>query len=81
MALACDFSDLPSAAVPGIKAGLSKSHILNEEIGKIAADANPKQIILTHLAGGTDLEGNIDLYKKAGYSGKVIQAYDGLMVT
>jgi ribonuclease BN (tRNA processing enzyme) len=78
--MACDFSDLPPAAVPGIKAGLSKSHILNEEIGKVAAGANPNHMILTHLAGGTDFEGNAKLYKNAGYTGKVSEAFDGLAV-
>jgi len=78
--LAGDFSDLPPAAVPGIKAGLGKSHILNEDIGRAASEATPKQMILTHLAGGMDLEGNVKLYRKAGYMGKVIQAYDGFVI-
>ncbi len=79
--LACDFSDLPPAAVPGIKAGLSKSHILNEDIGRVANEATPKQMILTHLAGGMDLPANIRLYRDAGYKGEVIQAHDGLTIS
>jgi ribonuclease BN (tRNA processing enzyme) len=78
--LACDFSDLPPAAVPGIKAGLSKSHILNEDIGRVAVEANPKQLILTHLSGGLKLEANSALYSKAGFQGKVIEARDGLVL-
>jgi len=78
--MSCDFSDLPPPAVPMIKAGLSKSHITNEDIARVAKETAPKQMVLTHLAGGMDFKGNVKLYQEAGYSGKVIQAQDGLVI-
>ena len=50
------------------------------DIGRVAAEATPAQMVLTHLAGGMDFEGNVKLYKKAGYQGKVIEARDGLVI-
>lgn len=78
--MSCDFSDLPPPVAAKIKAALSKSHITNEDIARVANETVPKQMVLTHLAGGMDFEGNATLYREAGYSGKVIQAYDGLVI-
>lgn len=78
--LSNDLRDLPPKAQKAITANLAKSHIKNEEIARVLGDAQPKTVILSHLSGKMDLESNKELYKKAGYTGEVLQAYDGLVV-
>ncbi len=76
-ALTSSFSDLPAPVAAKVKAGLSQSHITNEDIARIAAEAQPETIVITHILANTDPEGSAALYKKAGYTGEVDVAYDG----
>lgn len=76
-----DFSDLPPEAAPKIMENLLKSHISNNEIAKVAADAAPAKFVLAHLSGAMDLQANTKLYREAGYKGEVIEAVDGLRIT
>jgi ribonuclease BN (tRNA processing enzyme) len=78
--MSVDFNDLSPEAAEKIKGNLLKSHISNDEIAKVAADASPKKLVLTHLSGEMDLAANIRLYREAGYKGEVIQAEDGLVI-
>ncbi|MDC7126546.1 MAG: MBL fold metallo-hydrolase [Spirochaetales bacterium] len=80
-ALTGAFSDLPPEAAASIKAGLSQSHIFNEDIARIVSDAQPSTTVITHILADTDYEGSKALYQKAGYAGKVVEAYDGIVFT
>ncbi len=79
--MSIDFSDLPPEAAPKIKENLSRSHISNDEIARVAADASPGKFVLTHLSGTLDLAANTEKYRAAGYTGEVIEARDGLKLT
>lgn len=79
--MSVDFSDLPPEAASKVKKNLLKSHISNEEIARVAADASPGKFVLTHLSGTLDLAANTKKYRDAGYAGEVIEARDGLKIT
>jgi ribonuclease Z len=56
-----------------IKPQLASAHITLEEIGKIAAEANVKQVVLNHLMNGEiDADLTSEIIKEQGYEGNVI---------
>ena len=75
-----EMTDLPEQARNGMRKSLLKSHISSEEIGEIAAEAQPKKLVLTHLGGVVDLQATKDLYKEAGFKGDTIEAKDGMII-
>jgi ribonuclease BN (tRNA processing enzyme) len=51
---------------------MRKAHMSNEDIAKIVAKAQPKQVVLTHLPPGKiDVEATIKVVRSEGYKGKV----------
>lgn len=52
---------------------MSKAHMSNEDIAVIAAKANVKKLILTHLPPGKiDADATIKIIRKNGYKGEII---------
>lgn len=64
--------DGSDAAVPGLVAHMEQDHLTPEEVGKLAASAGVKAVVLTHLVPGDD--GEADL---SGYVTGVIARYRG----
>ena len=77
---AANFDDVPADFRETLKKNLSRAHIMNEDIGIVAAAASPANLVLVHWSGGLTLENSIDLYREAGYTGHVIKGIDGLVI-
>ncbi|HCX65846.1 MAG TPA: hypothetical protein DHN33_11635 [Eubacteriaceae bacterium] len=78
-----DYSDVPEDFRDQLIGSLSKSHILNEEIGQIAKESNAEHLVLTHLGGEvTDalVDANTEVYREQGFEGDVTFGYDGMVI-
>lgn len=76
-----DFSGLPADKAENLKNGLKNSHAITEDLARMAADADAKKVVLTHLGlGKTDMQKIIKEFKKAGFEGDLVIAEDGLVV-
>lgn len=65
-------SGLSAAAIGPIMAHMAEDHLTGSEIGKLAAAARVKQVVITHLAPGLDSEADT-----TGYTAGITQHYRG----
>lgn len=70
--LAMEKKMMPPAALKGATAHLTQDHLTPAEVGKLAQAAGVKQVVLTHLAPGSD--GETDL---SGYTRDLATYYKG----
>lgn len=72
--------DLPEKRLEGMKIHLSRHHLAPGDLGKLAAKAGAKALVVTHLVpGGAMTQGHIEAYTKeiaAEFSGKITIAND-----
>jgi ribonuclease BN (tRNA processing enzyme) len=81
--LAVGDSHLAESALAGVKAHMWKEHLPPENVGKMAAKAGVKMVVLTHFAPGLDSESDAERYTAAVrqfYSGPVIAGRDLLEI-
>jgi ribonuclease BN (tRNA processing enzyme) len=64
--------DLPPAMLPNMIKHMEEDHLTPSEIGKLAAAAGVKQVVLTHVAPGMDGEAGLD-----GYVNGIAPAFGG----
>jgi ribonuclease BN (tRNA processing enzyme) len=56
-------------------------HMDVEKGAKTAVEANPKKVVLTHFGPAPiELDKIISIFRKAGYDGEIIEAFDGLEI-
>lgn len=70
---------LPAKRLEGVKKHLATHHLTASELGKMAANANVKELVVTHLVPGSMTEKHFKTYKKiiaAEFSGKITFAND-----
>jgi ribonuclease BN (tRNA processing enzyme) len=64
--------DLPPAMLPGMIKHMEEDHLTPAEIGKLAAAAHVKQVVLTHIAPGMDGETGLE-----GYTNGIAPTFGG----
>jgi ribonuclease BN (tRNA processing enzyme) len=70
---------LPPAAVAPLVAHMRLDHLTPEDVGKIAARAGVREVVLTHLSPGLDSEKDLSGYTRGiapTFKGKVVVAVD-----
>ena len=71
--------DIPASALAPMLAHMEQDHLTPVQVGRLAAKANVKRVVLTHLAPGMDDEEGTTGYIKGiagSYSGPVSVAHD-----
>lgn len=72
-------SQLPPAMLPAMLKHMEEDHLTPVEIGKLAAKAGVKEVVLTHIVPGSDGERDMSGYTKGiapTYSGPVYLSHD-----
>lgn len=72
--------NVPESARKGVLSHLEHNHVTPLEIGKMAARANVKKVVLTHLVPGEDNESDPAIYTDGiseNFKGPVVVANDG----
>lgn len=70
---------IPAKQLEGLKYHLSRHHLTPSELGKMAANAGAKELVVTHLVGAAMTEKHLKAYEKeiaAEFSGKITIAND-----
>jgi len=71
--------NMPAPAIKGMEAHLRNHHITPEQVGDMAARAEAKKVVVTHMAPGVDDPAMVDFYTKgiaAKYAGEIVMAKD-----
>lgn len=64
----------PPSQLPGLMAHMRQDHLTPEEVGRLAAKAQVKELVLTHLSPGED--GEVDM---SGYTRGISLAFEGTL--
>lgn len=79
--LTSSFSFIPYEGIrESLRKTLEISHASGENLASIVANANAKQTVLTHLGGVSIFEESSKVFIAKGYTGKLMDAYDGLII-
>jgi ribonuclease BN (tRNA processing enzyme) len=56
--------NIPRPVMEGLLAHMQEDHLTPAEVGKLAAEANVKEVVLTHLVPGNDGETDMSVYTR-----------------
>lgn len=79
--LTASFDYIPNVqARAGLKKTLEISHVTQDQLAAIVTSAGAKQTILSHLGGSSNIDQVKPVFVAAGYTGPLMDAYDGMII-